>query len=217
MKRRWITGFLCSLLSLGAQDIPEMLYYQKIPDGLLNWISSEIQLLDKSNSIHWKDKAGRTRKSIEFGFSFKEMEENQRIVKYDIPPFLLEARRQIVELFKDRLQEKDPEKYENFIITLYSEGDGIAPHTDRRYFGPDILGVVIVPDQSSDRPPSTLYFTKDDEKPIVLSEEAGVAYLITGELRTIWKHQLNPVASERISIQFRTVDTEILNKYLQAK
>ena len=201
------------------KDIQGMLYYQKVPDWLINWIDSEIQSMKQADAIHWEDSAGRTRKTFEFGFSFKEMEKNHRIVKKNIPPFLVETRRQIVELFKDQLKEHDPEKYENCIITLYSAGDGIEPHTDRRYFGPDILGLIVVPDRSEnpDGLPSCLYFTKSMcfEEPIVLSEEAGIAYLITGELRTAWNHELPPVASQRISIQFRTVDEELVADYIR--
>lgn len=216
-----IVGFLVFLIASGVsanenRDIEGMLYTQKIPDSLWLRIRSEIQSMDRENCIQWKDKAGRTRKTFEFGYSFKEIEKNRQVVKYDIPSFLVEARRQIVDIFKEQLHEKDPEKYENCIITFYSEGDGIKAHTDKRYFGPDILGVIITPDTATDGEGSSsnLYFTKDSEKPIVLSEEAGMAYLITGELRTLWQHQLDPVATERVSIQFRTIDTEILDSYL---
>ncbi len=77
-------------------------------------------------------------------------------------------------------------------------------------------GNLIVPDTSPnlDQPPSALYFTNGSQPPIFIPEEAGMAYLITGPLRTSWEHQLDPVVSERISIQFRTIEEDILGRYL---
>jgi hypothetical protein len=200
----------------GAQNSDGVLYYQKIPDGLLSWIQSEIQFMDKGKAIQWDARRGGKRKNFEFGFSFKEIEVNRKMVRYDIPPFLLEARRQIVGLFKDQLKEKDPEKFVSCIISLYSEGEWIQSHNDMNYFGPDILGLIVVPDTSADpnRPASCLYFTKKSKEPIFVSEEAGVAYLITGKLRSDWNHQLDPVVTERISIQFRTLDEENLSRHI---
>lgn len=229
MRKNLIRGFLSAFLLLSASvhagisynanhgDIEDMLYCRRIPDELLAWSKDEIrQLKEMGNFIQWRDRAGRTRKTLEFGFSFKEVEKNNKSTRYEIPPFLREIRRQVVELFQDQLHENDPERYENCIVTFYFAGDGIKPHTDREYFGPDILGLIITPDDSADpsQQPSNLYFTKGTQSPIFIPEEEGMAYLITGELRTLWEHQLDPVVSERISIQFRTVDEHILDSYL---
>lgn len=203
---------ICGVLK--AERIEEMLFVRKVPEQLIDWIRSEIVFLDQSDLISWEDTEGRTRKTLEFGFSFKEMEENKRAVYYEIPFFLQEVRRRLVHLFEDRLIEQDPEKYVNCIVTFYRDGDGIKPHTDRRYFGRDIIGLVVTPDHSDDPDwtPSTLRFTNQREMDsFSLMEEAGTAYLFTGELRYSWTHELFPVCSERISIQFRTIDQEIVD------
>src|SRR5579863_9157097 len=116
MRRSLTIGLLsgCLLLNVSANarplsdkdnsDIEGMLYCRRIPDELLIWSQDKIRhLMEEGKFIQWKDRVGRTRKTLEFGFSFKEMEENRKIVKYDIPPFLREIRRQIVELFQDHL------------------------------------------------------------------------------------------------------------------
>lgn len=193
---------------LQDQNIDGMLYFSQMNSSTVDTLEKEISRMDSENAIHWKDAAGLQRRTFEFGVSFKEIERTGQIVKRDLPDFLLRTREEVVGLFRQQLAEKDPSQYENCIVTLYDKGEGIKPHTDRDYFGPDILGLIVQPDTSSDpdKIPATLCFHKPgtDER-IDLSEKRGTAYLIQGDLRYGWTHQLSPVVQQRISIQFRTV------------
>ena len=190
-----------------------MLHFNKIPSEDVSLLKNEIKAMRGEDALQWKDRSGLTRKTFEFGVSFKEIEENKRIVKSEMPSFLVEIRKELVKLFEEYLSEKDPEKYENCIITIYSDGEGISPHIDRNYFGPDIIGLVIVPDRSIDphKIPATLCFTEPvSAERIYLSEGEGTAFLFQGALRTHWKHQLFPVVTERIALQFRTLNIDAL-------
>lgn len=186
-----------------------MLYFDQIPLSLLEVLEKEINALNVEEAIQWQDRSGLRRQTFEFGISFKQIEENGSIVKYDMPLFLVETRKMLVKLFEEHLAEKNPEKYENCILTIYSEGDGIKAHTDRDYFGPDILGLIIAADVSSDseRCPATLsFFHPSSNERIHLIEKPGTAFLFQGALRSEWKHELAPIVTKRIAIQFRTLN-----------
>lgn len=193
---------------LQSTNLDGMLYFSQMNPSTIDTLEKGISAMDAESAIHWKDAAGLQRRTFEFGVSFKEIERTGQIVKRDLPDFLLRTREEVVGLFREQLTEKDASQYENCIVTLYGNGDGIKPHTDRDYFGPDIIGLIVKPDASSDpdKIPATLCFHKPgtDER-IYLSEQRGTAYLIQGDLRTKWTHQLSSVADQRISIQFRTV------------
>ncbi len=186
-------------------NIEGNLYYSQISPDLLAIITREIDALDTGKAHRWEDRSGLRRITFEFGISFKELEENQREVTIEMPDFLVATRNKLVELFKNHLSEKNPEKYTNCIVTEYSEGDGIKEHTDRDYFGPDVLGLVVQPD-GTDSPSSLQFFKPGSGERISLVEQPGTAFLFQGELRTAWKHELKPVATKRIAIQFRTVN-----------
>ena len=188
-----------TLLVAHEKDRKGMLYCRQIPESLVTTLEKEIKALDPEAAIHWQDKTARHRRTYEFGVSFLQIERTGAIVKSQIPPTFIELRERLVSLFRDYLTEKDPSKYENVIVTLYGPGDGIKAHTDRDYFGPDILLVTIEPDTAS-----VLTFS-NGTKQIRLPEAVGRAFLVQGPLRTTWTHELSPVQTSRISIQFRTV------------
>lgn len=192
--------------STKPKNIDNSLYYGKISSELLEQLQKYIASLSTESAIEWKDRSGLTRKTFEFGVSFKELEDNKRIVTTEMPPELVAVRNVLVQLFKDHLTEKSAELYENCIVTVYAEGDGIKAHTDRSYFGPDILGLIIEPDSRS----ALTFISPDSKNKIQLIEKAGRAFLFQGLLRNDWKHELAPVATKRITVQFRTVNGELL-------
>jgi hypothetical protein len=187
------------------------LYIDHVPASLLAALERAIDSLSLAEALLWKDRLGRRRKTFEFGVSFQAIERDGMLVSTPVPAWLAHARTTLVTLFHAQLHEKNPDMYENCIITIYSPGDGIAPHTDRDYFGPDVLGIIVTPDQSThpEQPPAALSFVKSASSEVVaLPEDPGLAFLFQGVLRYAWLHELAPVHTGRIAVQFRTVVAE---------
>ena len=185
-----------------------MLHMGHMPTSLLETLEREIGSLKLTEAFSWEDASGRQRKTFEFGVIFREIERTGQMVRTPVPAWLAQARTHLVALFQAHLSEKDPEKYENCIITIYRAGDGIKRHTDRAYFGPDVLGIIVQPDQAADpaHPPAALTFCKPRSAEVVaLPEHKGMAFLFQGALRQTWEHELSPVHTGRIAVQFRTV------------
>lgn len=99
--------------TIPVRNIEGMLYYQQIPPSFIENLNIEISALNLDTAIQWQDKSGLHRQTFEFGISFKEIEQNGSILKNDMPPFLIETRKELVKLFEEQLSEKDPEKYEH--------------------------------------------------------------------------------------------------------
>lgn len=164
----------------------------------------------------WSD-ATYYRETLDFGKVFHALEEG-RLMERPIPPFIVEIRNQLFEVFKQQLSQNDcAEDYDNCIITIYGPGDGIAPHVDRNlqwasmscnrnyYFDDSVIGLIVEPDTMQ-----SLFF----ENPEVgetsrfhLEEKPGTAFLFQGTLRHQWKHGLHPITQRRISMTFRKVLT----------
>lgn len=188
-------------------------YY--LQESTIDTLISAIGRMEPNKMIHWKDTTGLQRKTFEFGISFKEAESSGKLVRYDIPDFIAAARKEAAELLEEHLEVKEPEEYENCILTIYGPGDGIKPHTDRKWFGRDIIGIIIEPDTSSqpEKSPSTLTFRKPGtDETISICEEKGAVFVLQGPLRSAWTHELSPVVTKRISLQFRTVFTDQMEK-----
>jgi|GEM_PF-6981476 len=191
------------------------LYVGHVPASLLAALERAIESLTLTEALPWKDRGGRQRKTFEFGASFKAMEQEGKLVRTPVPAWLACARTTLVTLFHAQLAEKDPARYDNCIITMYSPGDGITGHKDRDFFGPDVLGIIVTPDQSAhpEHPPAVLSFFKPESPEVVkLPEDKGLAFLFQGALRYAWLHELAPVHTGRIAVQFRTVIEEKIRR-----
>lgn len=84
-------------------------------------------------------------------------------------------------------------------VNLYKAGHGIQPHVDSLAFGPEIrilsLGAKAL-----------MRFTNVKQEPIEVVLENRSMLFLTGELRTVWKHEVVPsyTQGERISVVYRT-------------
>lgn len=84
------------------------------------------------------------------------------------------------------------------IINKYLPGQGISEHTDFHQYGP-VIGCFTLGSEG------TLIFKSGEEK-YILKPESGSLYIMSGESRTRWTHQMKPLQSgQRISITFRSI------------
>lgn len=92
------------------------------------------------------------------------------------------------------------------IVNRYLPGEGIAFHTDdRRLFGPDILVVSLGSDVA-------MTFRHPGGRVVVVPVPRRSAYLMSGEARLRWQHEIPSRKSDagrrrgtRVSLTFRTV------------
>lgn len=199
-----------------AQPLMEQgLYVDHVPASLLVSVEGAIGALAPTEAIPWQDRGGRQRHTFEFGVSFQAIERDGVLRSTPVPAWLAQMRTTLVTLFRAQLTEPDPARYDNGIITIYRPGDGITRHTDRDFFGPDVLGLILTPDQAAHpaHPPAVLSFCKPDTSEVIaLPEDKGLAFLFQGALRSTWLHELAPVQTRRIAVQFRTVIAEKIRK-----
>lgn len=182
------------------------LYFSQLKPSTVELLKQKIQSLNPLQAIQWKIGGGRT--TYEFGISMKEGIYTGKIVHKKMDDLIVQVRKELVELFHDHLTEKSPEAYCSCTLNIYTKGQGFIPHIDRLWGGPDIIGLVIEPDQSPspEIPPARLYFRHPEtQETISLIEKSGTAYMFQGEMRTKWKHALPKVATYRASLQFRAV------------
>ena len=69
---------------------------------------------------------------------------------------------------------------------------------------PDLLAIITREIDALDTGKAHRWEDRSGLKRISLVEQPGTAFLFQGELRTAWKHELKPVATKRIAVQFRT-------------
>lgn len=79
--------------SLQERDIKGMLYFNQIPSLLVALLKDEIKAFNLESALQWQDTSGLSRTTFEFGISFKAIDENGRIVKYEMPSFLVETQK----------------------------------------------------------------------------------------------------------------------------
>jgi hypothetical protein len=201
--------FIIAMTSVHADD----LFVEQIE--LPTDLQENILSLSKEIKYSWP-KATYHRETIDFGIVFPTLEEG-RMIERPMPPFIIEIRNLVFELFRSRLEEgASAEDFNNCIITIYQTGDGIAPHIDRNlewatqnearkyYFGASVMGLIVEPDTQQ-----SLYFENPQigkESRFYLQEKPGTAFLFQGLLRNEWKHGLHPIEQRRISLTFRKVN-----------
>lgn len=82
-------------------------------------------------------------------------------------------------------------------MTFYPPGAGIGPHKDAPFFGDEVVGVSL---GSAER----ILFRRGKDK-VALTLEPGSLLVVSGPARSVWTHEMPPVAATRFSIYFRSL------------
>lgn len=113
------------------------------------------------------------------------------------PPFLCALRKRCA-----RLARVDDGALEQILVARYPAGAAIGWHRDAPFFGPVVVGVSLGADACLRFRRRTASGIEIHRRPLV----HGSAYVLGGAARAAWQHSLSPVAAERYSITFRTVE-----------
>ena len=95
-----------------------------------------------------------------------------------------------------RFRVPDPQGLEQLIVTRYPPGSGIGVHVDAPVFGEHVVGVSL-------GGAGRLHFTRQRHTAVTVGLPSGSAYVMSGEARWRWFHQLRPVKETRWSFTFR--------------
>lgn len=107
------------------------------------------------------------------------------------------------------------EAFDQCIINKYEPGQGIGKHIDHFDFGA-IIGCFTLSDTQGTLSPGEMEFIRDDVLPYAVQTKSQSLYIMTGESRTLWQHQMIGRKSDnidgkkvnratRISVTFRSV------------
>ena len=136
------------------------------------------------------------RRVVSFGWRYDFATE--RLQPADpVPQFLLALRATAVTAVG-----RDPQMFEQVLVTEYSPGAGIGWHKDKAVFG-EVIGVSLAA-------ACTMRLRqRAGEKWRRHSNELAPrsVYLFSGEVRTDWEHSIPPVTETRFSITFRSLAT----------
>ena len=190
-------------------ELPGFYYFSKVLDPKIG--NDTIKFL---NSQEWKGVSSSQtgRKVQQYGFEYdyatRKDSEYKRI--QDIPEPLLVLQ----QIAKQAEQEADPDtepklcKFNQCIVNKYEPGQGISAHIDKETFGP-VIGCFTLGSGT------TITFTRtlNGEKVMIeIYVEPNSLYLMTGDSRYEWKHEIKPKLTDdgvkrhtRISVTFRTV------------
>lgn len=139
---------------------------------------------------------GYTGKRRVVSFGWKYDFSGQKLREADEVPQFLQPLRTRAAAFAQR----DPEAFEQILVTEYKPGAGIGWHRDKGVFG-EVVGVSLLA-------PCILRFRRNVdqkwERVNVLAEPRS-AYHLTGPARAEWQHSILRVDSLRYSITFRTM------------
>lgn len=178
-------------------NLPGFFYIPEIIDS-----EYEKKLINFINEQEWKSLSASKngRKVQQYGYEYDYTSRSASKKIDDIPIELLV-------LQKKALDHTEGHKcsLNQCIINRYEPGQGISAHVDREFFGPVVacfsLGSGI-----------SITFSKEDEK-IEKYVEPRSLYVMTGESRLLWTHEIKPRLSDgkikrgnRISVTFRSLD-----------
>lgn len=176
-----------------SQDSPQGLLY--IPAFLS--AEDQLSLLRELETLDYKHDSFRGQKLkrsyAQFGFEYVSTGHGLKQAP-SIPEFLS---RLIEKVVKHHLPE---ETFNQVIVTRYPAGAGIGWHTDAPVFGECIFAVSLGAHARLQLRPIG---TKDKTFEIVVAP--GSMYILAGQARWHYQHQIVPVKSDRYSITFRHV------------
>ncbi len=165
----------------------------------------------------------RTRRTTwEFGYQFHRLKFGGR-QQQKFPPIIRDVLSAALEVAKRASPHTLPAMadFNNCIISLYKEGDRLEPHIDVHagrpmafrqrktggfYFGENILCVVLEADETGRLvllPPRG----GSEAAPLnamLLHEKDGSVFVLHGDARNLWFHEVSPVKRQRLSLTFRT-------------
>lgn len=187
---------------------------EKLPANL-----ADIENLLKENaSIGFNQSSEITRrKTWEFGYIFQWMREGN-FQSIEIPKILINILESTIQALKNDNIER-VEDFNNVIISDYTKGPGLQPHidvlqTDQKgfYFGPNIIGLILLADETGGLFLQTQGSTVLNNKPSYnanqarhLKERNGLAYMLNGQRpREKDYHGVSPISKRRVSLTFRT-------------
>ena len=134
------------------------------------------------------------RRVVSFGWKYDFSGQKLREAE-EVPEFLRPLRTRAA-----AFAHRDPDAFEQILVTEYRPGAGIGWHRDKGVFG-EVVGVSLLA-------PCILRFRrKVDQKwdRVNVLAEPRSAYHLTGPARAEWQHSILRVDSLRYSITFRTM------------
>jgi alkylated DNA repair dioxygenase AlkB len=97
-----------------------------------------------------------------------------------------------------RFAGRDPETFQQALVTEYAPGAGIGWHKDKPIYG-DVVGVsLLAPCNFRLRRKTGASWQRAS-----LTAEPRSAYLLSGPSRTVWEHSIPPLGELRYSVTFR--------------
>lgn len=156
---------LITLKSVPGLILVENLISEKMERALL----AEIEKIPD-----WKSIAGRLAKHYGFRYEFK----GGHVVQCQAFP-----KDSLLMVIRDVLEQKGYMKANQVTIGKYLRKHGITPHIDNSLFGPKIIGVNL-------GHPINIIFKREGYTPIVCDLPPRSMYVMTGESRTLWTHEI---------------------------
>ncbi len=132
-----------------------------------------------------------SREVVQFGYTYSY--DRSGVSKTDdIPAELLDLTKEMNQKFNTKIA------FDQLIINKYEKGQGISAHVDHtKYFGDTILCITLMN-------PVTAIFTKNKQE-VMIELEPGSVYIMSGDARYKWTHQMRQTKGTRISLTYRTV------------
>ncbi|AYV76722.1 MAG: alpha-ketoglutarate-dependent dioxygenase AlkB [Terrestrivirus sp.] len=150
----------------------------------------------------------KSRKVQHYGFYYNYTTYNINEKAPDMPNFIITLRDLLTTKCKELGLIDDTYVFNQCIVNNYECGEGISPHTDLDKFGP-VIGCFTLGSGA------LMKFTKGDMCVDLYTEDRSL-YIMSGEARSIWKHQMPQQSYDtidgikikrgrRISVTFRNV------------
>ena len=171
-------------------DLVKGLYL--IPDYLDKTECDKIEKFIVDNN-KWKPVTNykNSREVIQYGYTYSY--DRSGVTKTDdIPSQLLDPTKTINQKLGINVC------FDQLIINKYEKGQGISPHIDHtKYFGDVIMCITLM------NPVIAIFMRNGQEVEVDL--EPGSAYVMSGDARYKWTHQMRQTKGTRISLTYRTV------------
>ena len=189
-------------------NCPKGLFYFKncITEELLSKMKTYLDSEEfKKISFHVNRSNPDSRVVAHFGFKYGYLSGDIKEKAVEFPEVIVELQKLIWEMCQKGELSEDC-KFNQCIINRYLPGQGIGKHTDRMEYGDEIACFTIGGG-------AEMEFTRKDHDTYKVYTEDASMYLMTGDSRYLWKHQMrgrlrDPEHGDREtrwSLTFRTV------------
>jgi len=167
-------------------NVPSGLYYisdivsNDLEKDILNWLeTSEIKSLQFPVG-----KGKSSRNVIHFGYKYNYTQKTSGEITHPIPQILLKLLSLVNNFY-------DVSQFNQAILNQYYPGQGINAHTDIESYG-DIIVVFSLGSGIE------MEFTRDGYQSYKVYVESRSVYIMTGESRYEWKHQIRPRLTDTV-------------------